>query len=242
MVKKGDFMRFNPPKWLTDAAVVGLIFAAGVYYNTVDTRLGQIENNLNENVKKIIKLETAISIHHGNNWSEKVESKTLKKVDEIEKTIGDIGTDLGSTLTNVNDIKHCMKAISAWTEQGDKIIKSLRLNKFRALAVYTENATENYKYIFINLQHDKGCNFKKGDRVQIESSLPPARQVEVIVEGYIDDPKSPNILIQLNKRLLNDLGLTTKDGNYELFVQNNPESLRWKSLEDFIKLSKLGEL
>jgi hypothetical protein len=64
----------------------------------------------------------------------------------------------------------------------------------------------------------------------------------VIVEGYIDDPKSPNILIQLNKRLLNDLGLTTKDGNYELFVQNNPESLRWKSLEDFIKLSKLGEL
>lgn len=45
-------MRFNPPKWLTDAAVVGLIFAAGVYYNTVDTRLGQIENNLNENAKK----------------------------------------------------------------------------------------------------------------------------------------------------------------------------------------------
>lgn len=235
-------MTLNAPKWVTDVALVGLIFAAGVHVNKLNNRLEGIEELLNENGKKTVQLETAISIHHGNDWSEKVESKAIKRVDEIEKTIGDIGIKFNSATTNITDIKHCMKALTAWTKQGDVLIKRNRLDQFRALAVYTDQSTNDHKNVFINLQHDKGNNFKKGDTILLTNPLPPGRKVEVLVEGYIDDPKSTNVLVQINKKLLKDLGFTTKDGFYELFVQNKPESLRWKTLEQLIALSKSGQL
>lgn len=67
------------------------------------------------------------------------------------------------------------------------------------------------------------------------NSRPPGLQVEVTVKGFLDDPKSSNILIQVNEKLLDDLGITTKEGQYELFVQCKPEALRWKTLDEIYK-------
>lgn len=233
---KEEIMPINLPKWATNAAFVAMIFAAGGYVARLETGLNKMDNSIRDMETRIVKIETAISIHHGNDWTEKIDNKTLKRVDEIEKTIGGISSKIdssfNSTVQNVNDLDNRIKAIHLWTRQGDEIIKRSRLEQFRAIAVYSTSSPENYKRIFINKQHKKGGNFRKGDTVLLINPLPPGLQVEATVEGFLDDPNSPNILVQFNLKLLKDLNLDPKEGKYELFVQNKPQSLRWMTLDE----------
>ena len=81
----------------------------------------------------------------------------------------------------------------------------------------------------------RGAKFLKGDKVTIINPLPPARQIDVFVGGLVDDPASADVLLRLNVKILEDLDLTTRDGRYELYIQNDPDSLRWKTVDQCFK-------
>lgn len=247
-------MPFTVHKWIYDVAIVGLIFTVGGFAARTEMNIADLKSEIDEikNVriaeidKRIVSLETAISIHHGRDWSDKVQKNTLMKVQDLEETIDGIsdkfeqrvsklGTNFNSTAKNMSDIQIHIKAVGLWTKQGDDLIKLSRLEQFRALAVYSTAKVEDSTEIFINKQHVRGRNFNKGDIVMLINPLPPGKQVEVTVKGFIDDPNSSKVLVQINEGLLVDLGLTTLDGQYELFVQSKPESLRWKTLDDIYK-------
>lgn len=244
-------MPFSLPKWISDAAVIALIFSVGAYATRIELSIKSINedieeiktNKIQEMEKKIVAVETAISIHHGRDWSEKMKKNTLLKVEDLEETIGGIsdkfekrvtslGSNFSSTVKNLSDIQKRITAVGIWTKQGDALIKINRLEQFRALTVYSIVETDNPYEIMINKQHRRGGNYKKGDSIMLINPQPPGLQVEVSVKGFLDDPKSTNVLVQINEKLLDDLGLTTIGGQYELFVQGKPEALRWKTLDE----------
>lgn len=229
------------PKWVTDLAIVGLIFTVGGYATRIELAINGINEDIAEMEKQIVSFDTAISIHHGPNWTEKARSNDLKRVEDLEKTIGGISekfeervTTLGSGFTStskdMSDIQRKVEAINRWTQQGDVLIKKSRLDKFRALANYATYESPDPTQVSINKQHSRGKNFKIGDRLILEN---PANgsSVEVGVKSMLDDPNSSNILVQLPQDLLLELGLTTQGGRYELYIQGKPEALRWKSLD-----------
>ncbi len=237
------------PTWVTNSGLVILIFGVGSYVARLEVGLRDINEDIRNLETKVVKVETAISIHHGVDWSVKVEEKTLKRVDEIEKTIGGLsrqfgervgklGKDFSDTVDDLSDLGDRFRAVHEWTKQGDAIIQESRLEQFRALAVYSDRAVSDRNRIFINKQHDKAFNFEKGDEVILANPLPPGRQVEAVVEGFIDDPNNSNVLVQLNVKLLQNLDLDTKLGRYELFVQGKREYLRWKSLDELLEQVK----
>ena len=66
-------MAITVPKWISDVAIVGLIFAVGAAVTRIEMNIDDLRNDINEikNIriadleKKIVAVETAISIHHG---------------------------------------------------------------------------------------------------------------------------------------------------------------------------------
>lgn len=237
------------PKWATDLAIVGLIFTVGGYAARIELAIDGVNEDIDQMEKKIVAFDTAISIHHGPNWTERVKSNDLKRVEDLEDTIGGItakfeervtklGSGFSSTAQSMSDIQRKVEAVNRWTQQGDYLIKKSRLDRFRALANYATYESPDPTQVSINKQHSRGKNFKIGDRLILEN---PANgsSVEVGVKSLLDDPKSPNILVQLPQDLLPELGLTTQGGRYELYIQGKPEALRWKSLDQIYEdLSK----
>jgi hypothetical protein len=136
---------------------------------------------------------------------------------------------------DIGDLQARIEAVNLWTKQADKIIERSRLERFRVLAVYSDADVSDPHQVFINKPHVKAWNFKKGDSLVLSNPLPPGRQIEVSVGGFLDDPTSSEVLVQINKALLPDLGLTTAGGQYELYAQSRPEALRWKSLNQIYK-------
>lgn len=245
-------MPIKLPSWTTDVAIIILIFTVGGYVARLEYGISEIKTAISNLEKESIAMETAISIHHGRDWSEKVENKTLKRVDDLESTIGDVSKQFDGKISKLNvsfcstdvslsDLKAQITAVHNWTKQGDGLIRRSRLEAFRALAVFSKAKVDDEKRIWINKQHSKGRNFKKGDSVLLENPMPPGLQVEVTVEGFLDDPKCSDILVQINEKLIEQLGLTKELGQFELFIQGKPEALRWKTLEELYTIAKSKE-
>ena len=247
-------MPFTVPKWVSDVAIVGLIFAIGAAATRMEMNINDLRSDIDEIKnkritsleKKIIAVETAISIHHGPDWSDKVQKNTLMRVEDLEETIGGLSqtfeqrfsvfdTDFNSTVAGINNLQARIEAVDLWTRQADKIIEDSRLEQFRVLAVYSDAEVDNPNEVFINKQHVRAWNFKNGDTVILSNPFPPGKQIEVSVKGFLDDPSRSDVLVQINKALLPDLGLTTIGGQYELYTQSKPETLRWKSLNKIYK-------
>lgn len=242
-------MQLKLPSWVSDVAVVGLIFAIGGYVARLEYGISEIKKNAHNLEKKIVALETAISIHHGKDWTDKLENKTLSKVNDLEKAISGVeksldkkveslGSSFNSAVGGLNDLQARAKAINRWTQQADALIKRSRLDRFRSIAVFTTRQVDDPHEIYINKQHVKGKNFKKGDPVLLINPLPPGQQEEVVVAGFLDDPTKPKTLVQINEKLIQKLGLNRDLGEFELFVQPNPVALRWNTLEDFYQQLK----
>ena len=238
-------MSLQLPKWATDLAIVGLIFAIGGYAARIELAIDNINEEIDQIEKKVVAFDTAISIHHGPNWTERAKSNDLKRVEDLEDTIGGIssqfekevtklGSGFNSAAQNLDDLQKKAEAVNLWTQQGDYLIKKSRLDRFRALANYATSGPKDSTQVSINKQHTRGNNFKIGDRIILENPA-NGRSVEVIVKSLLNDTKNTNILVQLPKDLLPELGLTTKGGNYELYIQGKPEALRWKSLNQIYK-------
>ena len=227
-------MALEIPKWLTDLALVGVIFSAGGVYFTSVGKIEQLEKDVAslQNENKL--LEQAITAHHGLNWQTNI--KEITPVDDLKSNYHETKSTFNKTLekseSQIANTTSWVSSIRKWAVQQDALVRQETLNRFRAIAVYTNSKALETKHIYINKQHVKGSYYKKGDRVLIENPLPPARQAEVVVEGFIDDPINANVLVQLNESLLEQLGLTTVAGRYELFITNDPQVLRWKSLEN----------
>jgi len=239
----------NFPPWVTNVAIVGLIFSIGGYVTRLEYGMAEINKTLANQGKKIVALDTAISIHHGSDWSTKVENNTLKKVDDLEGKIGDIEKsfdgklinldhDFDSTVKNLDDLQARVRAVNSWTQQGDKIIINSRLEPVRALANFARGKIADSTRVLINKQHRLGRNYKIGDNIVLKSAQPPSLEVETIVSGYLDDTEHQDILVQINESLLDALGLDEKQGRYELYVQAKPEALRWKTLDELYKEEK----
>lgn len=234
-------MPFSIPGWVPNTAIVLVIFSVGGYVarlefelDTIDTEINEIKTKkVQELEKKIVAIETAMSIHHGHDWSEKAEKKALLKVGDLEEEVSNLTSGFDSVISRLSDFKKRITAINLWTRQNDALIKKDRLEQFRALAVYSTLETDNPNEIMVNKQHNRGANYKKGDSILLMNPLPPGLQVEVTVKGFLDDPKNPSVLVQINEKLLDDLGLSTKDGQYELFIQGKPDVLRWKTLDEY---------
>lgn len=172
-------MQLSLPKWIADVAVVVLIFTIGGYAARLEFGLNAINKDIEkiktkqiqEMDKKIVAVETAISIHHGRDWSDKIAKNTLLRVEDLEQTIFGIskqfdqkmfnlGSNFDSTVQNLTDLQKRITAVDLWTKQGDAIIKRIRLEQFRALAVYTTAETENSYEIKINKQHRRGATLR----------------------------------------------------------------------------------
>ncbi len=227
-------MIFTLPKWASDITLVGIIFAAGGLYYETNNRIKQLEDKVIKLEKSSAVQEKAISIHHGSDWSVKLDE--LLKVTDLQgtltKTTESFNSSYQSNVVKIKDTDKWVASIRNWAKQQDGLIRTDTLNKFRAVAVYSSSKGGDSFQIKINKQHSKGAYYKKGDKVLIENPAPPGLQVEVTVKGFLDDPNSSNVLVQMNESLLSELGLTTQEGRYELFVTNNPDILRWKSLEE----------
>ncbi|GAB2659074.1 hypothetical protein [Vibrio panuliri] len=227
-------MSFEVPKWLTDVALVGAIFTAGGIYFSTNDRIQQLETEVAALKTASAVQEKAISIHHGRDWSDRLDQ--LMKVEDLKGSLTSTEAALSEHYkTNAGKIETndiWLSSVRSWAEQQDALIRSQTLDKFRAIAVYSQQKSGNAFEVMINKQHVKGSFYKKGDRVLIENPAPPGFQVEASVKGFLDDPASSNVLVQMNEGLLSELGLTTKLGRYELYITNNADILRWKSLED----------
>ncbi|EAS40746.1 hypothetical protein C9J48_10965 [Photobacterium profundum] len=240
-------MAVSIPKWAADAAIVVLIFSVGAYSARVEFTIKELNKQIEELKtksipeldKKLAVQEGAISIHHGSDWSKRVEDNSLLKVVDLEnkfnKSVSELGNDFNTNSKSIINVQIAIEAAHLWAKQQDKRIRDKRLEQFRALAVYSTAKSNDTIGVYINKQHTRGGDYKKGDHIVLINPLPPGLQVEVIVKGFLDDPASSNILVQLNEKLLVDIGLTTRDGQYELFIQNDSDILRWKKIEDVYK-------
>lgn len=227
-------MSMEVPKWLSDVGLVGAIFVAGGMYYSINNRIEQLENEVAALKTASAVQEKAISIHHGQDWSKRLDG--LMKVEDLKDSLATAQKtlnnryELNADKIESNDI--WLLSLRSWAEQQDGLIRSQTLDRFRAIAVYSRQNGGDAFQIMINKQHTKGSFYKKGDKVLIENPAPPGLQVEATVKGFLDDPASSNVLVQMNEGLLSELGLTTKMGRYELYITNNADILRWKSLED----------
>lgn len=237
------------PKWLTNVAIVGLIFTIGTYVARLEYGIKNIQERLEKIEKKFVAVETAISIHHGQDWSSKIENKTLKKVDDLETKIGSIsqtfdekvkriGENFGSTVNNLEDIQAKVKAVHMWTQQGDVLIKKSRLEPYRVIADFRKSTSDDQNVVLINKAHRRSGNFKLEDHIILRNPQPPGREVEVIVGGYFDNPDQDTILVQITEGLVEKLDLRRELGHFELFVQGKPEALRWKTLDELYEIAK----
>ncbi len=245
-------MPFRLPNWASDVAIVGAIFAVGGYVARLEYGIAEMQEEIRDLDKKIVSIETAVSIHHGSDWTEKLQDKTLSKVDDLENTITRVGSDLDkkmksigdhfeSKVNELSDLEKTAGAMKLWAKQADRLVENSRLERFRSIALFTTRNVDDPLEVYINKQHHKGRNFKKGDPVLLINPLPPGLQEEVVVAGFLDDPTKPKVLVQINERLVEKLGLDRKAGEFELFVQPNPKALRWKTFDDFyIEVGDLG--
>jgi hypothetical protein len=233
-------MNVSLPKWISDPAILGIIFTivgaiftAGVLYNGVNNDIKNINNEIekihevhNKEVKEIsdrlIALETAMKIHHGADWSERILNNNLLRVAHLERST-----------SRISDMESRITAINIWTKQADELIKKNRLEEFTALAIYSNDGENHANDVWVNKQHIKGNGFNKGDYFLVKSPI-SKREIDVHVIGIADDAKRPDILLQVNKKFLQKLGLKEQNGIYELSVQQKPESLRWKSLDQIV--------
>ena len=58
-------MSITVPTWITNTTLVELIFAVGGYVTKLEFGLAGIEENMRSVETRVVKIETAISIHHG---------------------------------------------------------------------------------------------------------------------------------------------------------------------------------
>ena len=227
------------PKWATDLAIVTLIFTVGGYATRLELVITSMNEDIDQLDKKVAVLNTAISIHHGPDWSKRMDE--LRRVEDLEETItgitaafedkvGNLGTSFNSTVKNLDDLNRKVEAVDRWTQQGDFLIERSRLDRFRALANYSTRNTHDPTLVSVNKAHRMGRNFKIGDSLILENPA-NGRSVEAKVKSLLDEPEKSEILVQLSQDLLPDLELAATDGLYELFIQGKPEALRWKSLD-----------
>ena len=227
-------MKLTLPSWVKDVALVAAIFAAGGAYVELKIKVSQLESKVHSLEQSNDDLTKVVIVQYGVDWQENVSEiinmNTWKS--EVSTSVEGVSSKISANTTQIESNNSWVSSIREWAVQQDALIRSNTLDKFRAIAVYSKSKSLETFEIRINKQHAKGAYYKTGDKVLIENPLPPARQVEVIVQGFIDDPASSNVLVQVNESLLSELGLTTLAGRYELFVTNDPDVLRWKSLEN----------
>ncbi|ANP76766.1 hypothetical protein A134_10260 [Vibrio crassostreae 9CS106] len=223
-------MALKLPSWFSDLGVVALIFSAGGFYFTI--------NELNQNYadidKRITVVEKAISIHHGSDWSDRVNE--LSKVEDLnrqfEASISDFDDKYKTNLKSIEAIEDWVSSAKAWAEQIDQMEINRIANSFRAKVVYSTVRTGQNNSVRINKAHEKGSGYQIGDRIFIENPVPPNLEVEAFVVGYLNDKVNSDVLLQINEELLGQLGLTTQNGRYELLITNKFTEENWTTLAD----------
>ncbi|EGQ9479130.1 hypothetical protein F3526_25320, partial [Vibrio parahaemolyticus] len=89
-------MALEIPKWLTDLALVGVIFSAGGVYFTSVGKIEQLEKDVAslQNENKL--LEQAITAHHGLNWQTNI--KEITPVDDLKSNYHETKSTFNKTL------------------------------------------------------------------------------------------------------------------------------------------------
>ena len=129
---------FNSPTWVTNTGLVALIFLVGGYVARLEMGITAIHDSINSLKTRIVKIETAISIHHGVDWSERVENKTLIKVAEIDRNISESSMRLNNSIKeldrNVINTTHNMQDIQNLFIYGQnkeiKLYRKVEQNSF----------------------------------------------------------------------------------------------------------------
>ncbi|MFA0502524.1 hypothetical protein [Vibrio sp. 10N.222.46.A1] len=240
---EGVSLKLSLPSWAKDVAIVTVIFAAGGAYVELKLKVSQLESDVLTLEKSNKNMTNVIIAQYGVDWQKNISEIT--NVDswksEVNSSIDGLDPKISANTKLIDWNSSWVTSIQNWAVQQDALIRSSTLDKFRAIAVYSKSKSLETFEIRVNKQHVKGAFYKLGDKVLIENPHPPARQVEVIVQGFINDPANSNVLVQVNESLLSELGLTTLSGRYELFVTNDPDVLRWKSLKNLRKEQMFGK-
>ncbi|ENM5795894.1 hypothetical protein [Vibrio mimicus] len=218
-------------------AILGVVFTAGITYSEFQSLSDEVSELKAQNVA----YEKALTKHFGDNWSSRVEhiegTSSLKS--DFEDKTTELATAVDNNLIRVNEVNQWISSLRNWAQQQDVLVRKETLDMFRATAVYSSSSSLETFKIKINKQHEKGHLYKIGDSVLIENPKPPGESVQVSVIGFTNDTENPEVLVQMNTSLLSELGLSKWDGRYELFITNDPQVLRWQSLENIHTQSQL---
>ena len=200
-------------------AVLGVVFTAGVTYSNFK----KLEDEFHTLKSKNESYERALESHLGSDWVSNIDMKTSHP------------TKISKNSEKIAISDNWISSIREWSKQQDLLIRKDKLDRFRAIAVYSKKSSLSTFNVKINKHHVKGKNYQIGDEVLIENPEPPTNSFRVKVIGFSNDIENSDVLVQINYSLLKELGLSTRGGRYELYVTNDEQVLRWKSLGEVYK-------
>lgn len=205
------------PKWATDVAIVGLIVAMGGYAIHTQNQLTTVQAQLNA-------LQTASGLPN---------KAPAQAAIAPDASLSEVTALHGLSLENKVD------ALFRWAEQVDRQKAQVQLEQTRVFANYSNLGTASPTRVAINKAHARGEEFAIGDRLLLKNPI-NGQSVEVTVERRLNQLKDANILVQMPKTLLPQLGLSSTDGIYEIYAQADPAMAQWQALAELSKTSPLA--
>ncbi len=196
---------------------------------------------------KIIHIEAAIALHHGQSWEElKNIVQTRQIVSEVSGAKKELNNKITSSETTIKqlleDKEKKIKRLSArirslelWTIQGDVIMTERDRRKYKGHALFSDDGSFD-RLCTVNYAHPNGRVFKIGDRINvINSDSHREESTTCKVSGTAYDADLPTVLLTLNKPTSKALAFSKDIGRITIFASlaELPEDRRWKTLADF---------